>query len=92
MFKHVTVEDFSRISGGELPQVAIENELIRLGGGEWDGFAFKNKVLAQLGFDVNNPPSHPVRVATYNIIAASLNKLGSSVTTNSLCNDLGIQI
>jgi hypothetical protein len=92
MFKNVTVEDFSRTSGGQLPQVAIEDELIRLGGGTWDGLGFKNKVLAQLGYNVNNPPSDITRAATYNIIAASLNKLGSSVTANSLCNDLGIQI
>lgn len=90
MIKLVTLDDFVRIEGHTHPQVVIENELERLGGGGWDGFGFKVRVLKAMGYDVDHPPSFPERMRAYNQIASCLNRLGGAASAQALCDDLGI--
>lgn len=90
MFKLVTLGDFVRVEGDILPQAAIDGELERLGGGDWDGFGFKVCVLKAMGCDVDHPPAVPVRMQAYNPIAESLNRLGASVSAKALCRVLSI--
>lgn len=90
MFKLVTLDDFVRVEGEILPQVVIEGELERLGGGGWDGFGFKVRILKEVGYDVDHPPTYPIRMQAYNRIAQSLNRLGAKVSAKALCDDLRI--
>lgn len=90
MFKLVSLNDFVRVEGEIPPQVVIEGELERLGGGGWDGFCLKVRVLKELGCDVDHPPAYPIQMQVYNQIAVSLNRLGKGASAKSLCQDLGI--
>lgn len=91
MFKLVTPDDFVRVEGEVHPQIVIDGELERLGGGGWDGFSFKVRVLKAMGYDVDHPPEFPVRMQAYNQIAESLNRLGTNVSAKTLCKDLSIE-
>lgn len=90
VFQETTVADLCRIQGERPPHLEVESELERLGGGVWEGFAFKNLVLKAAGYDVDHPPSDQQKVNAYNLIATALNSLAVSRTRSKLCDLMGI--
>lgn len=92
MFNHASVEDLHRLEGAAYPQLQIESELERIGGGGWDGFGFRVRVLKAVGYDVDFPPSDQVKIAAYNKVADILNSLPEPRTKIGFCKVLGFAL
>lgn len=90
MFNHASIEDLHRLEGAAYPQLQIESELERIGGGGWEGFGFRARVLKAVGCDVDHPPSDQAKIAAYNKVADILNSLPEPCTKTGFCKVLGV--
>lgn len=91
MLEYVTIDDLHRITGPLPNHVKIERVLTELGGPDWDGFGFKNRVLKELGYDVDaKGNTDAMKIGAYNTAAEAINKLGNKITAKKLLAELGI--
>ena len=91
MLEHVDIEDLYKIEGSLHKHLQIEGALSSLGGPGWDGFGFKNRVLKELGYDVDaQGNTDAMKIRAYNTAADAINKLGAKITAKKLLSELGI--